>query len=136
MAWITYLQQRFGCGDAETLLPALAHLYLRLAKVDTDGLMTGYDRARLPGLGVDAGANVGWITGKIFAQAGDLMRKRFASANPNVSRYLSCKYSPKPQVAVVSIEPTEVNFRQLAAAAAYEMWELEGWVGVQARRSQ
>ena len=64
------------------------------------------------------------------------MRKRFASAKPGVAQYLSCKYSPRPQVAVVSIEPTETNFRQLAAAAAEERWELEGWVGVQARRSQ
>ena len=48
-------------------------MLLRLAKVDTDGLMSGYDQARLPGLWVDAGANVGWITGKIFAQAGDLI---------------------------------------------------------------
>lgn len=108
----------FGCADAETLMPALATVYRRLVRQGQNPVF------------VDGGANTGKLTYKILASLGELFARRLLHDQPETEGRVSCPLRPEQEkVAVISVEPSAKNFRQLELMAEQQLWGLEDWVG-------
>eukprot|EP00929_Paragymnodinium_shiwhaense_P092298 TRINITY_DN52171_c0_g1_i1.p1 TRINITY_DN52171_c0_g1~~TRINITY_DN52171_c0_g1_i1.p1 ORF type:complete len:485 (+),score=91.84 TRINITY_DN52171_c0_g1_i1:114-1568(+) len=127
--------QHFGCADIDVLLPSLHFLYEeRKRKLG----------GKLPGLLVDAGANVGRATARWIAAFGDTFGRR-TSKNASQAPCIICAgaqatagggasgaAAAPPSVVVVAVEPSPSNFVLLQKHAAEYNWHDEGFLPIHA----
>ena len=116
-----FASSAFGCADVEVLLPALS-VVERAVRSELN----------YPPIFIDAGANVGKTTGKIFSFFGDIPFRAVHGNRSLLSEVVCPSQIDGPNVVVVSIEPHPMNYENLENSGKVNSWNLEKWIPLNA----